>query len=71
MCQQAFLGALGATSWRAWKEAGDLTRGVLDASLIQVHAGLVGLLDVVYVTYLVEMSVGWEFHSWPQESDYI
>lgn len=63
--------ALGATSRSAWEEAGDFTRGVLDASIIQVHARSVELLDVVHVTYLVEMSVGWEFHSWPQESDYI
>lgn len=55
----------------AWEEAGDLTQGALNASIIQVHARSVILLDVVYVIYLIGASVGWEFCSLPQESDYI
>lgn len=55
----------------AWEEAGDLTQGAPNASIIQVHARLVILLDVVYVTYLMGASVGREFCSLPQESDYI
>lgn len=55
----------------ASEEAGDLTQGAPNASIIQVHARLVILLDVVYVTYLMGASVGREFRSLPQESDYI
>lgn len=55
----------------AWEEAGNLTRGALNASIIQIHVRLVILLDVVYVIYLMGESVGWELQSLPQESDYI
>lgn len=55
----------------AWEEAGELTQGAPNASIIQVHARLVILSDVVYVTYLMGASVGPEFRSLPQESDYI
>ena len=45
----------------AWEEAGDLTHGAVSASIIQVHARPVILLDVRYVTHLAGVSVGWEF----------
>lgn len=54
----------------AREEVGALTQGAKNASIIQVHAGSVILLDIVYVTYLMGASVGWEFHSLPQKSDY-
>lgn len=55
----------------AWEEAGHLTQGALSAFIIQVHARSVILFDVMYVIYLTGASVGWGFHSLPQESDYI
>lgn len=55
----------------AWEEAGYLTQGALNASIIQIHVRSVILLDVLHVIYLMGESVGWELHSLPQESDYI